>query len=289
MADANGNLPGSPDYDPSTDPGVQADQPGPLPTGQPQPSDATEGSTGQYGGQNSSELQTLYKLLDIHKDNPQQAVDEFNQYYPGSTLKPAYYPHAGKGVIGVQGQSLPYLTAPGTVSGQTTWNFGGVPGGDRNSGGAAGGQVDPYTSLATPAGLQTPYTAERFQGPTLDDLLKSPGYDVGLDTTFKGIERHQAAQGSILSGGARQALIKGGQDYAKRSYGDLYNQYLNAYTANGNQNLGARQQNNSEFQQAVGNNLNQYNTRYKTYKDAIDNSFNLADLGVRATQAGAPA
>lgn len=154
--------------------------------------------------------------------------------------------------------------------------------------GAAGGtgQVDPYTAPTPGGDLANPLKIAPMTMPTLADLLSSPGYQVGLDTIFKGIERHQAAQGSVLDGGARSALIKGGEDYAQTKYNDLVNQFTNLYQTNASTGLNVRQQNNTEFQQGVGNNLNQYNARYQAYKDAINNQFNLANLGLQATQAG---
>ncbi|MDQ3169010.1 MAG: hypothetical protein M3Q55_02590, partial [Acidobacteriota bacterium] len=43
---------------------------------------------------------------------------------------------------------------------------------------------------------------------------------------------------------------------------------------------------NNAYQQAVGNASNQYATRYRTYRDAVDDKFRLSQLGFNATTAG---
>lgn len=250
---------------------------------------------GQVTGGGGTDLQLFSYLLSQNAGNPQAAIDQFNQLKPGSGLHPYYYPNAGKGVIGVQGQSLPYLVAPGTNGpDQTDWTFGGVPGGD-----SGGGPVGDYTTPTTPNYLQSPYTptpfTEQFTAPTLSDLQATPGYQAGLNTYLQGVQRAQAARGNILSGGAVKALGRDAADYANQQYQTIYNNAFDAYKAKygiaqdaNNNNLAARQLNDNEFNQNVTNSLNQYLTRYGAYQDLIKNNLQYAGLGLAATQAGNP-
>lgn len=157
-----------------------------------------------------------------------------------------------------------------------------------------------YSQLSRPDYLSQPYTpkqfTEQFNAPTMEDLKNDPGYQAGADLTQKGLERSAAAKGSILSGGfVGSALPRALNDYAGQAYQNLfgraydtyqqkYNQFLNAQNAD----LAARGLNENTFQTDVGNNLNTYKTRYQAYSDAINNNFNLAQLGLNATSAGNP-
>lgn len=157
-----------------------------------------------------------------------------------------------------------------------------------------------YSQLARPDYLQGPYVprqfTEQFTAPTMEDLKNDPGYQAGADLTQKGLERSAAAKGSILSGGfVGSVLPRALNEYAGQAYQNLfgraydtyqqkYNQFLNAQNAD----LAARGLNENTFQTDLGNNLNTYKTRQQAYQDAINNNFNLAQLGLNATTAGNP-
>lgn len=155
-----------------------------------------------------------------------------------------------------------------------------------------------YTALQRPDHLAKPYQApqftEQFTAPTLDELYADSGYRARLDAAQKASERSAAAKGSILSGGFQNALGRSQQEIASQGYGDLFNrklggyqQRLNTFATNAGLDLGGRTFNESAFQNDVLNNLNQYNTRYRSYRDLIGDQFRLADLGLSATTAGA--
>lgn len=195
-----------------------------------------------------SELQQFSSVLANYPNDPQAAIDAFNAHYPNNTLKPQYY--AGKNVIGVTGQQLPYLTAPGTTPGQTTWNFGGVPGGDSGNGGSGGagtnttGQIfdDPATAAyeqlidALTKQLSTPYAApdyqssldqlkayqQQLQGPAYtpqqEDLIQTQSTDPiasARDAARQQIIQHFAALGqSPTSGTVQAALLQSDNSFA---------------------------------------------------------------------------
>ncbi len=323
MADSQGRSPYDTGYDPYSDPdsGLYGQNPpdatggtqaAPSPTnpnpknlpvvggggGTPPDQSGIEGtpSLTNPGGGNGTDMQLLSYLLAQNASNPQAAVDQFNKLKPGSPLAPAYYPNQGKGVIGVAGQSLPYLVAPGTNPGQSDWQFGGVPGGDANGGGGVGS----YSALVRPDSVSQPYTPaqwnETYKVPSIDDLLSSPGYQADATSMQRGLERSAAARGSVLSGGfVGRTLPRALGDFTSTAYKNLndqnfqnyssrYNQFLNA----NNMALGARQLNENDYNTDVTNNLNQYLTRYGGYQDLIKNNLSYADLGLRATQSGNP-
>lgn len=157
-----------------------------------------------------------------------------------------------------------------------------------------------YSQLTRPDYLSQPYVpkqfTEVFNAPTTQDLLNDPGYQAGRDATQQGLERSAAAKGSILSGGfVGKALPRALNEYAGQAYQNLfgraydtyqqkYNQFLNAQNAD----LAARGLNENTFQTDLSNNLNTYKTRQQAYQDAINNNFNLAQLGLNATTAGNP-
>ncbi len=305
MADSQGRSPYDTGYDPYSDPdsGLYGQNPpdtsaggtqaAPSPTTPPaQNPPATDGSGAKpsvQGASDNNELGALNSLL-LKLGDPQAAVDAFNKQFPNSTLKPAYYANAGKGVIGVQGQPLPYLTAPGTTAGQTGWQFGGVPGGDSAGGGGTGaGSVGSYAALTRPDALAQPYTPAKFKVPGVADLLADPGYLAGEQSMQRGLERSAAAKGSILDGGfAGRALPRALGDYTGNAYRDLVNRSFTQFQGANQDNLAARQLNENDYNTDVTNNLNQYLTRYGAYQDLIKNDLSYADLGLRATQSGNP-
>ena len=160
---------------------------------------------------------------------------------------------------------------------------------------------DPYTTPARPTDLQTPYVPPTWQGgdfapPTADSLNQDPGYQARLAASQQAFQRSAAAKGTILSGGSQTALGRQQQGIASDEYANAfgraydtyktkYGQFQDSLTASG----AARGINENAYQSDVANSLNQYGTRYRTYRDAIDDQFRLADQGLRATSAGAPA
>lgn len=268
MADAQRLSPGDTGYDPTTDPdspsyGQNQGDGGGANTWWTQnapPASAGEttavspgvsesgGKPEIQGASDTNELGALNSLLLKYPD-VQQAVDAFNQQFPNSVLKPAYYPHSGKGVIGVQGQSLPYLTAPGTTDGQTGWNFGGVPGGDANSGGGAGPLADgsliaPFTGSA-PTPKSTPgFNYPSFSPPSAQDVLTNdPGYQFRKDQGQGAIANRYAAQGILNTGGAEKGFIDYSQSAASQEYANAFQRALGIYGTNYQTALGSQQQN----------------------------------------------
>ena len=116
-----------------------------------------------------------------------------------------------------------------------------------------------FSLLPTPTNLSTPFTL-----PTATDLTSMPGYQVALDTGLQQINRSAAAQGTVLNPGTVQALNRYGTDYAGTQYANLTGEAL-----------AARQQNNTEFQQAQTANTGLQTNQYGQY--LAQNSQALSD------------
>lgn len=163
-----------------------------------------------------------------------------------------------------------------------------------------------YTALPRPDYLQGAYEApqwnETFSPMSMDQLSQDPGYQARMQAMQQGLERSAAAKGSILSGGfigkamPRQLGNLASQEYAQAN-DRLFNQYQQRYQAfTGNRDAGfqGRQFNENAYQGDVGNNLNQFLTRYNQYRDSVGDKrtaetdyFNrnlaLGDQGLTAT------
>lgn len=154
---------------------------------------------------------------------------------------------------------------------------------------AYGATPDPfgetYSTLARPESLQDPYTApvwtETFRAPTAEEVQAEPGYAIGLQEGTLARERSAAARGSILSGGTQKALARYAADYASTKYGESVNRLFDQYQQRYGQfqdaaaaGLSARTANESAYQSDVGNDLNQYLTRFNAYQTAIGNTRN---------------
>lgn len=319
MADANGRVVGDPYYDPSTetDPSQSAGNgfafnpntafsvasPTPTPSmgtlGNPftpvpgtTPLDQT-GITGVsptlgVGTQASgSDLQLFSYLLSQNAGNPQAAIDQFNNLKPNNSLKPYYYPNQGKGVIGVQGQSLPYLVAPGTIdASQTDWTFGGVPGGDAGGGGSSfrldPSYLAPFTGKFTapgdpnnPASAAFAANPKPFTLPTEADLFAAPGFQAAQDTARNAIVNSETAKGLINSGGSLYDIANLTAGLEGQQYNDLVNQRANAYGIN----LGAGQQ---SFNNAWQQFLNNQNVFFQNQNNPFNKLSTLASLGLSA-------
>lgn len=177
-----------------------------------------------------------------------------------------------------------------------------------------------FTALPTPAALSSPYVAPTWTGgppptptaltpftaPTQQDLENSPGYQSMLAAGLLARNRSAAANGSVLNGGTQQALTQYGEDYANTGYANLFGEDLSANNANnattqqGNANtfqdymakygqftdaaslgLAGRQENQNEFNTAVGNNQTAFQNNYSQYLNA--NSTALSDYLTNVT------
>jgi hypothetical protein len=127
-----------------------------------------------------------------------------------------------------------------------------------------GGPITPFgETFTTPTDPNT----EPFRLPTFDELIaNSPGYEARFNQGLQARERGAAGRGSLLSGGTLKALNRYGQDYASNEYGNYVKQLAQA-----------RGINDVEYQNTVGNALNQFGTRYKTYLDLINNNRNASN------------
>lgn len=147
---------------------------------------------------------------------------------------------------------------------------------------------DPYTTMPRGEDTAQPYKAPQFTPPSIADLQRDPGYQARMDAGFQGRERMAAAKGSLLSGGTLKGLERYGQEFAQNEYANLYDRYLSMYNSNTTADLAGRNLNEQRYNTNEQNNQNQYSTRYRVYRDAIDDRFKLANLGLGATSAGAP-
>ncbi len=189
-----------------------------------------------------------------------------------------------------------------------------------------------FQAPAMPADLQG-----EFQMPTAAELEASPGYAARLAAQQQALERSAAAHGTILSGGTQADTARLGQDYASNEYNNFFGQKLatrqenfgeystnftnalNQYQMRYGQflsqaglNLGARQQNESEFLSNVVNpaqtafqnryavylgenarTLNDYLTNYNINRTGVQDFLNqnntVANRGLAAVTAGRPA
>lgn len=208
----------------------------------------------------------------------------------------------GRSGFDLAGNRMPAQGGGGGGAGAGDWWSGqGVSPGELSSYGVPG---SPYTSQAFSGGY-TPPTApgvlgQQYALPTQAELENTPGYQARLKAAQQGLERGAAAKGSILSGGFVNAEGKAMQDYASNEYNNLVGQQL-----------GARQQNQGEFQQNVmAPGQFQYQNQYKQYLDEQNRTLNdyltnyninrtgiqdfltqqnrTADRGLSALTAGAP-
>lgn len=163
-----------------------------------------------------------------------------------------------------------------------------TPEGDWFSVNGPSGSGGGYTTLQRPSWLTGPYVPGTFTAPTADELYQDPGYKGRMDASRQAFERGAAAKGSLLSGGSQVALGRRMQTEAANEYQNLYGRKFGEFGAQEGLNFNARQTNENTFQNDVGNNLTQYNTRYKAYQDFLNNQFRLTDQGIRATEAGRP-
>lgn len=156
-----------------------------------------------------------------------------------------------------------------------------------------------YSALDRPDYLQGEYVpptwGETFQAPSMSELQKDPGYQARLAAAQKGFERSAAARGSILSGGSQVALGRQQQELAANEYSNAFGRAYDTYQQRYGQfqdkltaSAGARGINENAYQTDVTNKLNQYGNRYNLWRDAKDDQFRLADLGLNATTAGVP-
>lgn len=148
---------------------------------------------------------------------------------------------------------------------------------------------EPFTTPGRPNYLQGAYEAPTFTAPTAADLAGDPGYQARLDAAQRGLERSAAAKGTVLSGGfVGRTMPRELGRLASEEYGNLYQRRLGAFTTNAGLGFGARQLNESAYQDDVTNAFNQYGQRYRTWRDLVGDRFRLAELGASSTAAGAP-
>lgn len=108
-----------------------------------------------------------------------------------------------------------------------------------------------YVAPTKPSVLQSPYVL-----PTQAELEASPGYHARLDAGTRAGERSAAAKGSILTGGTQLALNRDAQTFASNEYGNFVGE-----------TLGARQENESEYNADDANAFRNYLTRYGQFQD----------------------
>lgn len=148
---------------------------------------------------------------------------------------------------------------------------------------------EPFQQPNRPEGLQSPYTAPEFTAPAFSELEADPGYQARLAAAQQGLERSAAAKGSILSGGfIGKTMPRELQKLASDEYDNLYARRLGAFTTNAGLNYGARQMNESAYQDDVSNARNTYDMRYRGWRDLVGDQFRLGEMGLNATLAGAP-
>lgn len=147
---------------------------------------------------------------------------------------------------------------------------------------------EPYSTLARPEHLRSPYEPGQFTAPGFDEVQADPGYQARLAAGVQGRERMASARGSILSGGHGKAMERYAQEFGANEYGNLYGRRFGEFQTAEGLKLGGRQLNENAYQTDVGNQFNQYGQRYRTWRDLIGDRFRLGEMGLSATTAGAP-
>lgn len=245
-----------------------------------------------------SDMQHLSSLLASYPNDPQQAIDIFNQNFPNNSVRPQYYPD--KGVIGVAGQALPYLTAPGTTAGQTTWNFGGVPGGDSGAGNANGVPNPQNPAPFSYAPFTDTFSNPNFVAPTGLTEQNDPGYQARLALGAQQLQASAAGKGTLLSGQTANDLNQYAQNFASGEFGNVYNRALNDYQTNSQNNFQQYSQKYQQYLNGYQQALQGYNTNLgagqQAFSDTLglsaqnfgqnqqnwQNQFNTAQLGLNA-------
>lgn len=145
------------------------------------------------------------------------------------------------------------------AGGQFIWGSGG-------SGFGGSGGFGEYT-----AGTYTPgQFREEFQAPTVEDMLKDPGYRARMDEMQRGTERMAAAKGSILSGGfVGRTLPRVLGEHASQEYGNTFKRAYDMYQQRYGQFSDAQAREANAFAMNETGKLNQYQTRYTSYRDLI--------------------
>lgn len=159
---------------------------------------------------------------------------------------------------------------------------------------------------APPAAFEETYTAgqytppsftEKFNAPTVEDLLKDPGYRARMDEMQRGTERTAAAKGSILSGGfVGRTLPRALGELASSEYSNTFKRAYDTYQQRYGQFSDQAGREANAFAMNEQGKLNQFQTRYKTYADVVANKrlseedrwqreMDLARLGLGATGA----
>lgn len=169
-----------------------------------------------------------------------------------------------------------------------------------------------YSTLARPSWLQGEFVAptwsEKFVAPDAAALYADPGYQARLEASQRTFERSAAAKGSILSGGfVGRTLPRAQQDLASQEYGSAFQRAYDTYQSRYGEfsdaaarQYGARTLNETAYQGDVGSHLNQFQTRYKSYQDEVENkrkaeedrwkrAYETASLGLTAFLGGKPA
>lgn len=131
---------------------------------------------------------------------------------------------------------------------------------------SGGGFSDQYN-----AGTYTPERfTEPFNAPTVEDMLKDPGYRLRMDETQRGSERMAAAKGSILSGGfVGRTLPRVLGEAASQEYGNTFKRAYDTYQQRYGQFSDAQDRNANAFAMNETGKLNQYQTRYTSYRDLV--------------------
>lgn len=253
------------------------------------------------GGDRQSQVMAIVQKYPHTPAGLKQAEAELKALFPNLTIMGS----KGDKIDFGDGEVVDLILSAGTGGTGWTWQS------NKNAATAsAGGAIDDdawfqsnipppeqYQTLERPDYLQgefkLPEWNEQFQPISMSELQEDPGYQNRLAEAQKGFERSAAAKGTILSGGTQTALGRQQQGIAANEYGaansraldtylQRYGQFKDKLTAMG----ASRGINEDAYRTDVANSLNQYGTRYKTYRDIVDDQKWLSELGLRATTAG---
>lgn len=132
---------------------------------------------------------------------------------------------------------------------------------------------------APPSGFGESYSAgsysppqfqEKFVAPTVDDLLKDPGYQSRMEASQRGFERSAAAKGSILSGGfVGRTLPRALQTEASNEYSNTFQRAFDTYRQRYGQFSDQANREANAFAANEQAKLSQYQQRYTSYQDLV--------------------
>jgi hypothetical protein len=92
---------------------------------------------------------------------------------------------------------------------------------------------DPVPEFRAPQPIEPPdFTFDKFNAPTLEDAQNEPGYAHARDEGIRALQQSAAGRGISRTGGTLKDLIKFGNTFAERNYGNVFDRSANTHQMN---------------------------------------------------------